>query len=917
MLHLRTPNVGVVKSPRPRVRISRADAVRGVSLAIVTLAVAGLVSLNSIGRQSADAATATPSALTVKWLDDASSVAVDQPKRDAASGHYIEMKNLSITVSQTTGLIDQAISVSVKDFANGVGTRDSTRVNGSSVFASNAQNFLQAMQCWGDPTAENFRQTCQWGGRYTPSGNNGLGSSAFPDTTLRVGTIDIDPNNTNAVDNPFVTVQGKSVAGKPAAGGYELLNYFNPATSNEVTTARVGADGSGSFDFEPQTADTAPQLGCGTEGHLRCWLVVVPRGTVFGGDAKCSQFADPAGDGSTTYTKWQKNALQAGSPVNPNCDYWSNRVVIPLDFAPVGSRCAVGSTEQRVIGSQLMVGAMSSWQPDLCSKQKTTYSFSTNPDSVARHQLLEGQASVAYSSQPLSPGEQTSNESRQTLASTKLSYAPVAVSGVAIAFLAEFDEGRQTQLNLSPRLVAKLLTQSYAFQVPVSTSDDPSKPIAHLTVPKNSNRPYRLMSDDPEFQQLNPDTARFFQQNPSIVLPGPSSSDAVRQVWKWLEADTNAAAFLSGTPDEWGMGINPYYLPFGDAKAKVPTFDARGDYVISGNTRALSPVGLKNIDDSPLSLATVPLDTFIKADLTKSPLVLVNGQIRPFDSIQFAPYVDNLLTAARTAFRADPKSKTIWDPTKFNPAGEKGDWVSTGAQVPGQKFMIAITDTPSASRYGLNIASIRPANSSTLTMPTKEGLSTALAALRPTSDGRVTQVDPAAVAAPGYPLTVVTYADVNLTLSTAANRKSIASLISQITTTGQVPGTEPGELPAGYLPITSAMAAQAAESVTAIRAFTPANAVDSTSNSSTPETGDYPGGNISGFDDSGAIAGGAAAAAAAADPSITAAPIADGKARTSSPSDNVIVRSGLALSLGVGSAGVLFAPILFKRRGFL
>jgi hypothetical protein len=110
------------------------------------------------------------------------------------------------------------------------------------------------------------------------------------------------------------------------------------------------------------------------------------------------------------------------------------------------------------------------------------------------------------------------------------------------------------------------------------------------------------------------------------------------------------------------------------------------------------------------------------------------------------------------------------------------------------------------------------------------------------------------------------------------------------------------------------MAAQAAQSVAAILQFVPSNTVDSTSNSSTPETGDYVSGNISGFDDSGAIAGGAAAA----DPTRTApVSVTDTKARTDSPSDNFIVRSGLALSLGVGSAGILFAPILFKRRGFL
>lgn len=916
MLHLRTHNVIVMTSPRSHASLSRASVVRGVSLAVVALAIGGLVSVNALGLQNADASSATSSAITVNWLADGSAAAAFQPTRNAQSAHYNEMKNLSISVTQTSGLIDQAVSVSVKSFATGSGTQSSPI--GAQNDVTNAQNFLQAMQCWGDPNSANFRQTCEWGGRYEPGANNGLGSSAFPDTTLRVGTVDIDPNNLNSVDNPFLTVQGRSVVGKPVASGYEILNYFNSATSNEVTTARVGVDGTGAFDFAPQTADTAPQLGCGTVGHLRCWLVVVPRGTVFGGDVKCSEFPDPSSPISAPYSKGQKNALQAGSPINPNCDYWDNRVVVPLDFAPVGLTCAVGSAEQRVIGSQLMVGAMSSWQPDLCTRLKTTFSFSTNPDSVARLQLLEGQAAVAFSSQPLSAGEQTTNELRQTLAATKLSYAPVAISGVAIAFLAESGDGRQRVLNLSPRLLAKLFTQSYAFQIPISTSDDPAKPVAHLTVPtSNGGRPYRTFASDPEFKALNPTTYRFFSQNPSLALPGPASADAISQVWKWIESDKDAAAFLAGTPDQWGMGVNPYYLPLGSPKAGVPTFTSDGNYVMNGATPAtpaLSPVGLSNIDGTPFALSTSPLNTFLKADRTLSPLKLLDGQSRPFDSIQFAPYVDNLLSAARVAFRADPNSKSIWDPNKINQAGVKGDWVSSGAQVPGQKFMIAVTDTPSAARYGLDIASLQSANGSTLTTPSTEGLTAALTAMRPTSDERVTQVDPAAVVAPGYPLTIVTYANVNLSGSTAANRKSIASLITQVTTTGQSPGTQPGQLPAGYLPITSAMAAQSAASVARILAYVPVVPVDSTSDSSTPETGDYHAGNISAFDDSGAIAGGTKAK----DPAvIRAAVVTGGKERTSSPPDNGIVRSGLALSLGVGAAGVLFAPLLFKRRGFL
>jgi len=644
--------------------------VRGVSLAVVAFAIVGLVSLNSFARQSADAADATSSKVTVQWTGGAG-----QPVRDTTSPHFAEFKKIALTVSQTKGIVDQAIQVSVTGFAGTVTAPDNS--------VKNAMNYLQAMQCWGDPASTNFRQTCQWGGRYVE--NNGLGSSAYLDNTLRVASRDLDAAHPTTSDNPFLTVQGRSVSGKPqlvnGTPNYGILDYFNAATSNEVTSARVGADGSGSFDFETQTSDQAPQLGCGSADHLRCYLVIVPRGTVFGGNGEeCSSILDPANN-FEPYTKGRPLSLQGGSPMNPGCDYWDNRVVVPLDFQPTGNTCAVGSTEQRVVGSQLMVGAMSSWQPDLCTRQKTTYSFSTNPDSIARHQLLEGTASVAYASLPLSAGELTTNDDRQVLAETKLSYAPVAVSGVAIAFLGEFDAGRQTKLNLSPRLVAKLLTQSYPFQIPTNSGDEPSKAIAHLDA---VNRGYRYLNADPEFRQLNPDNWAAFSQNPGIVVPGPSGADAIRQLWRWVIADSDAAAFLAGEPDPSGMRVNPYYLPAGNTKAVVPTFMQDGSYAVNADgSRVMKTVGLANIDGTPLKLSEVPLDTFIKADKTLAPLQLQTGQKNRFDSIQYAPYTDNLLSAARAGFRADPNSKSVWDPSKINSSGDVGDWVSSGAQIPG------------------------------------------------------------------------------------------------------------------------------------------------------------------------------------------------------------------------------------------
>ena len=919
--HRPTHNVATVSTPhdfRRRMR-RRARVVRLVSLTLAGLAAVGLVGLNPAGQEPADAAAATSSELTINWTGDTSTAAKYQPIRDPKSLHFAEMKDLSITVSQTQGVVDQAVKVSVAGFAVGTGTRASAAAD---IQVTNGMNYLQAMQCYGDPLSAKFRESCQWGGRYVE--NNGLGYSSLIDNTLRVASRDLDPASADSFDNPFVTAQGRAVSGKPRVVDgnlkYEILDYFTPATSNEVTSARVGVLGTGSFDFETQTADQAPQLGCGLPESLSCWIVVVPRGTVFGGndvtggvnDEKCSSIRDPA-NGYEPYVRGRPNSLQGGSPVNPNCDYWDNRVVVPITFAPVGSGCELGKSEQRVIGSQLMVGAMSSWQPDLCARLKTTYSFSTNPDAVARQQILEGTATAGFTSFPLTPGELGSNDDRQILAETTLAYAPVAISGVSIAYLAELGAGRETSLNLSPRLVAKLLTQSYPFQIPTNSSDTPDKAIAHLAA---RNRELRFFNQDPEFQALNPSNWRAFSQNPGVVLPGPAGADAIRQVWRWILADKDATAFLAGTADGSGLKVNPYYLPAGHPDAVVPTFSPAGDYLLSPDGQRLTkPVGLKNIDGSPLKLAEANLESFLKEDKTTAPFVLQPGQKNRFDSIQFAPYTDNLLSSARLAFRADPKSRSTWDPSKVNSAGEVGDWVSSGAQVPGQKFMLAITDTPSASRYGLEAAALQVPNSTAMVQPDEATFATALSALQPTAIPDVLQVDPGKVSPAGYPLTTVTYAAVNLSRSGASNRAAIANLIEQVTTTGQIPGTAPGQLPAGYLSVTGSMAKEAATSVAVIRAYVePTLPAGPTGGSAGPTNGPAQ----DSYEAPPSAGGANGATAAGIDPVVAVGAAVEGEAgATEDAAVGSLARSGLAVSLGVGLGGALFGPLLFRGRGFV
>ena len=902
----RTHNVMTMSTP-PRAKRKQGFGMRPsrVSAIMCLMLLAGpLLSLTSQTLPAAAAAAASAS-LDVKWTADTSAASTFQPARSMTSPHYPEFRNIAINVSQTTGLIDQAVRVSVTGFAGTVSSPD---------FGNNAKNYIQAMQCWGDPAAADFRQTCQWGGR-SGSGNNGLGSSVYPDNALRVAQIDNNPYNPTTFDVPFTTFDGTVYTGKnqfvtidgKKAVKNALLDVLDATTTNEITSARVAADGTGTFDFETQSADQAPQLGCGREGHLRCWLVVVPRGTVFGGDgAQCSSLLDPDAD-YVPYANGRPNSYQGGSPINPKCDYWDNRIVVPLDFVKTGTGCVVGGSEVKVIGSQLMVGAMSSWQPDLCRSLNTTYSFSTNSDAVARAQILDGLAPVGFSGLPLSPGGLDNDPDRQTLAKTKLVYAPAAISGVVIAFNAEFGNGRQESLVLSPRLMAKLLTQSYPFTVPTNSSD-PAKNIAHLPA---QNQKTTFLYLDPEFKALNPTNYLQFIRTPSLVLPGPSGADALRQVWRWIQADTDAVAFLDGKPAPGGMTVNPYYLPLGNPAAKVPTFDDNGEFIVdaSGNN-VLRDVGLTNIDGTPQSLSTAPLDVIPKDDESKVPLKL-SGERSRFDSLQFAPYTDSLLSAARQAFRANTNSKTTWDPSKINSAGEVGDYVGSGAQSPGQKFIITITDSPSAIRYGLSTATLQLPNSTERVDPSTDRFAASMTALEPTALDTVKQVDPSKVTGDGYPLTMVTYAMVNLTKSTPSSRLSVASLLSQVTTSGQVSGSALGQLPAGYLPLTRSLLGQAEQTISTIKSYIPAVTTQSATalqSSNGIAQDDYEASRPAG------TAGTVTAVQAAGIQSVTPGVDKANDARTAASSVSPIPSNALAMALVFGLLGLLIAPLLFRGR---
>src|SRR5262249_42275765 len=113
------------------------------------------------------------------------------------------------------------------------------------------------------------------------------------------------------------------------------------------------------------------------------------------------------------------------SPLSPT--NWDNRIVFKLEFQLVGQPCPIGKAERHVIGNELPLDAVTSWQPVLCAGDGALYSYSQLPDDVARAGVLDGSPpGLALVTNPVPPD--------QAPVDNPLIYAPIVLSGLAIAF---------------------------------------------------------------------------------------------------------------------------------------------------------------------------------------------------------------------------------------------------------------------------------------------------------------------------------------------------------------------------------------------------------------------------------------------------------------------------------------------------
>lgn len=714
--------------------------------------------------------------------------------------------DLKITVNQTKNLLNQAISV------NWTGGQPTTN-QGPGRFAG---NYLQLMQCWGEDDGTNPAnpgpppEKCVFGAKAATSG-----SGLFPPFTFAYERIlaqsnwpNQDPNvgfleeETGYVWRPFHSVDGRVVNSHynpdfapDIQGGTSWQNgLFDVVTSNEIQAAKTGPNGRGFELFEVNTGAESTGLGCGqnvepvaggSKRIPRCWLVIVPRGlpseenagTPYGGNSANSFGVVP-------------------SPLAPIP--WTNRIAIPLEFNPVETACALTGDQVRLQGSELAAPAVFSWQPRLCeSPGAKPFVYGTTSEASSRTQLaqgLQGAPSFVVSSRPV--------DAAALDPASPVVYVPLTLSGTVVAFTIERNPkvtapddaqalagSRVTQLNLTPRLIAKLLTQSYLEQLSIQGAS----PYAWV----NDNPP--SMGVDPDFLQFNPEfdqlVIAFGKNFGGFLMPAPDS-DAAHQLWQYVLADPEAKKWLDGTPDTWGMKVNPVYA----------------------TTAAANPTGIPFADPVPSS--------FPKSDpfCYQGPPGGVEHNIvpPPLCGTDWLPYTESLRNAARLVRAADDRARVV-----ANPFALSADqiWSRDLPQTLGTRSILGITDSASAIQYGVQVARLSRAGDNganrTFIAPDVNGLLAGVTAMRAGSEQAVLEPDPSATTPGAYPLTMLTYGAIKPLALDATARQEYASFVDYAAGAGQVSGPRIGQLPLGYAPLPGPLQTQAKNAAKAIREMTP------------------------------------------------------------------------------------------------
>ncbi|MBF9070018.1 hypothetical protein [Streptacidiphilus fuscans] len=627
----------------------------------------------------------------------------------------------SVTVSQATDLTDQVIHVSWSGFTPTPGNPPPTFVTATD---ANALYAVRVYECRG--------------------------------------------SNPSVVDCYGSTLYG----GDPKKGFQQSLPagvVNDPEFPSNKAVAVTRPDGTGSADIEVWTSHESQTLGC--DNTHACSLVVEPNyggdalgygqalGTAGGcGDHTYDTADNPTGlPGEATQANFSQQDVFTGFNDGEQCA-WSHRVVIPLAFAPTAADCAARAADFSLQGLEMANRLLQEWRSGLC-QGSAPLSVQYTPgggEPQARRAFLSGTgpdgALTAYPDTAPAPRPYV--------------YAPLATSGIAVAFYTDdaVTGAPITSMKLNARLLAKQLTQSYVGQ---QNAD------AYASTKGNPACIYQ----DPEFLALNP-TGPNGPHWPScgslnggaalpIVVGG--TTDLVQQLTSWIAADPDAAAFLSGKPDPWGMRVDTYY--------EQPTFSG------------------------------YPVEAFIPQDASgTSP----DGSVTHMKGYEWNPLLGGLVQVARNMLQAQP-TDLDWLP---DPTGQHD---KAGPEPAGSRAVMAILDEGQAAAYSMPQAQLlNPAGAYVALSQASMSAAVADMAVNATTGTQQLPYSNAgstgfAKDASAYPLTTVQYAMVPTHgLSTTKASKLSDFLQHVIAPAAQTTGFQPGQLAYGFIPLTSGQLTQTA-----------------------------------------------------------------------------------------------------------
>lgn len=534
-----------------------------------------------------------------------------------------------------------------------------------------------------------------------------------------------------------------------AAGGkvYDFCSEQTQAPESAIDSAfppseiaaATQTDGTGSVSFEVRTKTENESLGCSND--VPCSLVVIP---IMGlscadGDLSCRATGqNQPGDLQPNYGAADLSVTAALWWSESN---WRNRFVVPLSFGLPPDACNVLDPRAPVgfYGSELMAQAALQWAPAYCLRaDRFKFQHNRQSEATALALLPTNAAPAVFTTQP----------ARSTL---PLGYAPTAVTGWGIAFVSDLPEnaGELTQLRLTPRLLAKLLTQSYPGSAVGATRPGLEKN------PLSINR-------DPEFQELNPGLSTISSEAMATLASLSDPSDSMTALTSYIAQDPEAMAFIHGQDDGHGMTVNPAYKDIDLPVAKWPMLDTFVPTFQPGDCR------LEYLTTPYLGLIASPVNS-----LPKIATAMIDAW----------PFV-------ATRCEAVPNS-----PAKIG---------RVVRQSYGGRNMLGLVSLGDAERYGLRVASLRTSGTgtgATFVAPTEAGLAAAVAQTEQAKPGAPFELDYAALPATAYPGTMVVHTAARLTELPKETAQDVAEFIRTATTEGQVPGALNGQLPRGYLPI--------------------------------------------------------------------------------------------------------------------